>query len=274
MKPNRIAVTLMLGMASLAVAAESGDTIARPIVSSYALEIGGATLADTYLTPMRYHGTRLALSGGWKKRLPAAPERLSMMFDADIEGAFTTNPVGNARMYLLEADFDWGMLYHFYPAQGWTIAAGASVGFDAGVMYLPRNGNNPASAIADLHLSLNARADLQTRIRRVPVVVADAVTLPSLSAFFTPQFGESYYEIYLGNRDSLAHAGWWGNRFGIDNLLSADFIFGRRALTVGYRYRIDTSWANSLSSRRESHSLVIGVTFGAEGNKLAKEISQ
>lgn len=268
------AIAPLLLCCAVTAAAEETDSPERPVISRYAVEAGAATLADTYLTPLRYHGARLALSGEWKKRLPANPQRLSMTFDADIEGALTTNPVGNARMYALTADFDWGILYHFSPAPAWTIAAGGSVGFDAGVMYLPRNGNNPAAAIADIHLSLNARAAWQTRIRRTPVVVADAVALPSLSAFFTPEYGESYYEIYLGNRHGLAHCGWWGNRFGIDNLLSADFIFGRRALTVGYRYRIDTSWANSLSARRESHSIVIGVTFGAEGDKLAKEISQ
>ena len=270
---NRLAA-LSLAVFSPAVLHGEDAVQSRPITSTYALEAGFSSMADTYLTPLRYHGARLALSGRWDKMMPANPQRLSMEMNAMVETALDANPAGNANMYDLTLQYDWGMSYVWMPAPSWRVAAGGAAGFAAGVTYLPRNGNNPASAHADIMLSLRARGEWHTRLGRCPVIVADCVTLPTVGAFFSPEYGESYYEISLGNRHGLVHTGWWGNHFRIDNLLSAEFMFAKRSLTVGYRYKVDSSWVNSLNTQRVSHSLVVGVTFGAARRAMHKNMER
>ena len=79
-------------------------------------------------------------------------------------------------------------------------------------------------------------------------------------AFFSPDYGELYYEIYLGNRDNLAHAAWFGNYFRLNNLLTADLRLGSTNLRLGYRGDILSTKENNIVTRRITHTLIIGVS--------------
>ena len=63
----------------------------------------------------------------------------------------------------------------------------------------------------------------------------------------------------MGNHSNLAHFGWWGNRFDLDHMLSADLHLGNTILRVGYRNRVGTSWINNISTRDMTHYIVIGL---------------
>lgn len=232
----------------------------RPIMSEYRLEVGGGYLGDTYLSPLKYTGVAANLVGRWSKMMPFSPQHVSMSFEGELSGSLPKSPARNTTVYDVGMAFSWGMDYHWLPAHDWRITAGASVGLSGSVSYLPVNSNNVVSPHIRAGLSLALSGAWNTHICKLPIVVEDRVSLPSIGAFYTPGFGETFYEIYLGNRHGLAHCGWWGNNFGIDNLLSARFDFGRRSLLVGYRLKIESTWANHLNYQRANHFLVIGFT--------------
>ncbi len=73
----------------------------------------------------------------------------------------------------------------------------------------------------------------------------------------------------MGNHSNLAHFGWWGNRFDMENLLAADLHLGSTILRIGYRNRIASSWINNINCRDISHSLVLGIggEFMSVGHK-------
>ena len=78
--------------------------------------------------------------------------------------------------------------------------------------------------------------------------------------FFSPGFGESYYEIfYLGNHSGIVKFGAWHNRFDMNNLLTVEIPIGRAALRIGYDNRIRTSRANHLDYFHYTNAFVIGV---------------
>lgn len=237
----------------------------RPVTAIYSLEIGHRSLLATYLSPLRYTGTDVAISGQWSKAMPFSPEKWIMHFDASADFATMLNPAETARMVGLNAAFAWGMSRRYRLPYGIQATAGAAVGFDGGAYYLLRNGNNPVQAMANVSLALRVSAARPVTIGHLPVLLRDEVSLPSASVFFCPEYGETYYEIYLGNRKGLAHAGWWGNNFRISNLLSATLDFGRTAMTVGYRFSAHTQWANKLNTKIFTHSFVIGVVPGGIG---------
>ena len=83
---------------------------------------------------------------------------------------------------------------------------------------------------------------------------------PLVGAFFSPDYGELYYEIYLGNHKGLAHAAWPGNYFRLDNLLSADLHLGNTSLRIGYAADIFSSKTNNIVTRHITHLFVLGVT--------------
>ena len=261
---NKI-LAILLALPSIAFsfneeAPDSLSEVSRPVTQIYNLEAGGVRILDTYLSPLYYSGYSLALSGVWTKALPAHnPRRLTMRFDASLRADFTDNPGRTASMYALEADFSWGLARRWKLPYGLQLTAGGSAGVEAGVIYLPRNGNNPASALASFDIAAKASLSRVISLGKVPVLLSENISIPSFSLFFSPQYGEPYYEIYLGNHSGLIHAGWWGNHFGIDNLIAADMDFGSTALRIGYHFRVRSSFVCQTNISRTSHAFVIGV---------------
>ncbi len=257
--------------AGLAVLLTSAPAIAqeesRPVTSLYSIEIGGKNVLATYLSPLHYTGTDFAFAGAWSKAMPFAPESAIMHFDASLNFSSLLNPAQTAKMIGLNGSFNWGMSWRTQLPYAIQATLGGTVGLEGGAYYLLRNGNNPVEAIANLSLGIRGSLSRPFTIGRLPILVRDEVSLPSLSVFFSPQYGETYYEIYLGNHKGLAHAGWWGNNFRINNLLSATLDFGRTALTVGYRFNAYTQWACHLNTRVLTHAFVIGVVPGGIGLK-------
>ena len=247
-----------------------GEAESRPVTSLYAIEIGHRNVLATYLSPLHYKGGSTTLSGAWSKAMPFSPEKAIMHFDADLSFSSLLNPAQTAKMIGLYGSFNWGMSWRHRLPASIQLTAGGTVGIEGGAYYLLRNGNNPVEAIANTSLSIRASLSRPIRIGRLPVLLRDEVSLPAFSVFFSPEYGETYYEIYLGNHKGLAHAGWWGNNFRIDNLLSATLDFGRTAMTVGYRFDAYTQWACNLNTRVMTHSFVIGVVPGGIGLKKRK----
>lgn len=250
---------------------ENRSFTSRPVTSCYSLEIGGKSVLATYLSPLKYHGTSYGVSGQWSKAMPFNPRHAIMHFDASAAFDNLWNPAGTARMIGLNAGFKWGMSWRTDLPAKIQFSAGATIDLDGGAYYLLRNGNNPVQAIASVALSARASLSRPFKIGNFVFLLTDVASLPSLSAFFCPDYGETYYEIYLGNHSGLAHAGWWGNNFRIDNLLSMTIDFGRTAAMIGYRFKADTQWANNLNTKIFTHSFVIGIIPGGIGLKKKKE---
>lgn len=263
-----IAIALAAALPST-VRAEEADSSgeSRPVTGTYSIEIGRRNVLATYLSPLHYTGKSFGVSGSWSKAMPFAPEKAIMHFDTGFAFSNLLNPAQTATMIGLQGSFNWGMSWrHRLPSQ-FQLTLGGTVGLQGGAYYLLRNGNNPVEAIADFNLAARASLSRPIKIGRLPILLRDEVSLPSLSVFFSPEYGETYYEIYLGNHKGLVHAGWWGNNFRIDNLLSATLDFGRTALTVGYRFNAYTQWACNLNTKIMTHSFVIGVVPGGIGLK-------
>lgn len=246
----------------------SVDTaMSRPVTGVYSFETGRKNVLATYLSPLNYTGSDFAISGAWSKAMPFAPEKAIMHFDGYIDFSSLENPAKTARMIGLMAGFKWGMSWRHMLPYSIQLTAGGTIGLEGGAYYLLRNGNNPVQAMANANIAARASLGRPFRIGRLDFLIRDVVSLPSLSLFFSPQYGEPYYEIYVGNHKGLAHAGWWGNNFRIDNLLSVTLDFGRTAMMLGYRFKADTQWANHLNTKIYTHSFVIGIIPGGIGLK-------
>lgn len=258
-----LTIALLTSTLTCKVAAQEHEEPATETPTSFIFTAGIGSKSDlcTYLSPLRYSGTGISLGARWTRAMAANPEHLRMNFDLDLDGGITHNPRGSKSLYDAALRFNWGMNWTTMLPGKVRIFAGGKVGFEGGGMYIPYNGNNPATAIADVGLSLNVAAAWPFRLRKIPVLLSEEITLPTLSAFFSQQYGESYYEIYIGNRSGLVHPGWWGNHFGITSNLSADMMLGKCALRLGYRFEVRSSWECSINTQRVSHSFVVGLVY-------------
>ncbi|MDE6654828.1 MAG: DUF3316 domain-containing protein, partial [Muribaculaceae bacterium] len=95
---------------------------------------------------------------------------------------------------------------------------------------------------------------------RLPLTVRYQPTLPLTGVFFSPDYGQLYYQIALGEHDGLLHAAWPGNYFALDNLLTVDLHLGATSLRIGYHNNTFSSKVNNIVSLDITHAVVIGIT--------------
>lgn len=257
---TRLLLSILCVMLSAMAFAQDEPTTLRPVTSSYTYEIGGATLANTYLTPLKYKGWDMALNYERMQAMKFNPEKWVMRLTAGIDLNRTDNPAKNATMWRLVADFSWGMTYRFKLPHNITLAGGGSTSLDLGCVYNARNGNNPVAVEAAWTVNLTGYASWNAKIGRLPVTLRYQPTIPLTGVFFSPDYGELFYEIYLGNHSGLAHCAWWGNYFRMENLVTADMHLGATSLRVGFRNNILSTSINDITTRTITYSAVIGVT--------------
>lgn len=254
-----------------------GETVLRPVASAYTIEIGSAHLRDTYLTPLKYEGQNFALGYERFQAMGFDPERWVMRLNGRLSLGHTENPGRNATMWDLDFEVGWAMMRRVRVSQvaGLQLMGGGHTGVDLGALYLARNGNNPVSAKASWTIGATGAAVYNFKIRRLPVTLRYQATLPITGVFFSPDYGELYYEIYLGNHKGLTHGAWWGNYFRLDQLLTADLRFGATGLRLGYHFDFLSTKVNNIVTRRATHSLSVGISgewlsVGRDGRLPAK----
>lgn len=248
---------ILLAISSWTATATAQES--RPVTSVYGIEIGRARSLSTYLSPLYYEGMDYSLQSSWTKDFQRWSDRCIMRFEGGVDFQYLENPVKTAIMYGMTARFGWGMSWKKNFARDWQVTVGPMLDIYGGAMYAPQNGNNPVNAIAYTGFDAAASLSWTGKWGKLPVRIADEIRIPTIGAFFCPGYGESYYEIYLGNHSNLVHCGWWGNSWSVDNLLSLRLYLGRTSLQLGYRFDLRQFMANNLSTQLLRNAFNISV---------------
>lgn len=247
---------------SISVFASESDTasVVRPVAASYMVECGSSRINDTYLTPLKYSGFTAGFRYERLQAMKFDPQRWVMRLAAGIEVDKTDNPAKNASLWYLGIDFSWGMTYRWKLPHGLTLGGGGSTNIDLGCLYSSRNGNNPASAKAAWTVGATGYVAWNVNIGKLPVTLRYQPSIPVTGVFFSPDYGELYYEIYLGNDNGLAHVAWWGNYFAMENLFTVDLHLSNTCLRVGYRNHLLSTKVNDITTRMTTHGFLLGVS--------------
>lgn len=257
--------TIALSLAATVAVAQNDSAVVeilRPVTSAYSIEVGSSHLTDTYLTPLNYDGWTAAMS---YERLQAPrfnPEGAIMQLRGRLSVDRDQNPARNATMWGLDLNVDWGVLWRLKSSRlprGLALSGGFNTGIDLGALYLARNGNNPVTAKAAWTVGISAMAVYNFRLGALPLTLRYQLSLPLTGVFFSPDYGELYYEIYLGNRSGLVHCAWPGNYFRLDNLVTLDLRFKGATLRLGYHNEVFSGKVNNIVSGHTVHSFVIGL---------------
>ncbi len=225
------------------------------------LAMGHKTVRCTYLSPLTYTGPGYGLSYEWR-HAAWREKTVGMQASVSIDYGYLLSPAKNSRMLDLAINLKWGVERLWDSENGFKFAAGATAGVDGGVIYLPRNGNNPAQALMCLGADVTFRVGYdKLKLLGKPLKISEHIEVPSIGCFFCPAYGETYYEIYLGNHNGLAHFGWWGNRPQVRSRLRADWQLGKHALTIGFDYRFQGLECNDITTRQAQCSAILGLSF-------------
>lgn len=234
---------------------------------------GGYNLLDTYLSPgqkMKYAGWGLRVMNERMKMVPLSDYRVSRQQFISVDMAFTDNGAGTASDFAGFIDYTLGYHYHFPLLPGLKLLAGGAAHGMTGFIYNTRNGNNPASAKADIDLNFSGMLIYGLKIKNYPLTFRYQLTIPFAGVFFSPHYGQSYYEIFdLGNSSGVVQFNSFHNKFAMKHYGTVDFPVGNLTIRAGYlnsSYRTDV---NGIQSHIVSHSFMIGfvkefISFGGK----------
>lgn len=244
-------------------AQEAGsDTVSRPVTSIFTLDMGRADVLDTYLTPVTYHGPNLRLGYEAIQACGFNPGKWVRDLEVGVDYGNVKNPTGVNQMHSLMVEGRWSLERRWRDVltPGLQFTAGGMVQARGGAIYNGHNSNNICSVKVHMALGVAGTASYPLNLGRLPVTLNYRMTMPVIGACYSPEYDESYYEIYVGNHSGLVHPAWWGNRFDIDNLVAADLHLGHTTLRLGYRNHFTHTSIRNLTHRHQSHSLVLGIS--------------
>lgn len=251
----------MLMLSATARAQDTDSTVLRPVTSIVSVSGGGSHLLDTYLSPLHNSGLHLGLAWEHFQATGFSPDNWVRQLELSASYERNNSPAGNHHFHSVTGQARWSLMRRWKGVltPELQLMAGGQTALHGGIIYAPQNSNNVVSARVQWNVGLSAMAAYNFKIKRLPVTLSYQASVPVAGVFYSPEYGESYYEMYVGNHSGLVHFGWWGNRFDMENMVAADLHLGSTVLRIGYRNRFSTSWVSNLSTRERYHAVVIGL---------------
>lgn len=253
------ALLLYLCLAVAAHAQEDSLKATRYVMRSTLFGVGHNNLFETYLTPLEYTGIEARFLHERMRMTRIMGGKVSTQSIIQVHASMTENPAGNANMYAGLVSWSYALHYQFRLNRHVKILAGPILDLNGGVVYNRRNSNNPAQAKAYGSVGASGMAVYKFRLGKCPLTLRYQADLPLLGAMFSPEFGESYYEIF-----SLGHGGRnvvftsLHNSPSLRQMLTLDFPAGSTVIRAGYVCDIRQAKVNNLKSHSYSHCFMIG----------------
>lgn len=256
---RRIRAALLALWVALPALAAPPDSV-RTTLRTQLFGVGRTNVLDTYLSPHEYAGPSVQLLHLSERQARWGGGRVTVegVFQADAAYMHRTVGGGHDAWYgTLGAAVGWH--YNWQPAPSWRLAVGGLAELSAGFTYITRGGNNPAQGRAGFDCALSAVAAHDFRLWRRTVTVRAQLDLPLVGAVFSPDYGQSYYEIFsLGHYSRNVRFVYPGNAPSARLMATLHVPMGRSVVAFGYVGDVRQSHVNHLKYHAWSHRFVIG----------------
>lgn len=261
--------------------------------SATMIGVGRTTQWDTYLSNERYHGPSFTILSQKSRPTHWLDRRLYVQHLTF--GNFSYARPRSDKHKTLSGFFHWQVVWHYHflndnrnsadkatdkatqqqsdygngeahsdvrygSSSHWELNAGAGIQTNAGFVYNTLGGNNPASGRLSLHLLGSGMARYHFHLGRQRFTTSLQADVPLMGLFFSPDYGQSYYEIFsLGH---YHHNICFANplrAFQANVLLSLDWhLKPTTSLRLGYSGQFMQSHANGLKTQDLSNYFIIG----------------
>lgn len=221
--------------------------------------IGGTNRLETYLSPLEYTGPEVRFMRESIRMTRIWGGRVSTQQFYEGNFSYSKNPTKDSEY--LSGDIDWriGWHYNWTPLPALRLMAGLQTGLSCGFVYNTSNGNNPAQGKLSTNIAASGMAIYRFNWLRRRFSVRYQFDMPLAGLMFSPNYGQSYYEIFsLGHYDRNVCFTWPGNVPCFSQLLTVDVPIGSGTLRLGYRCDIRQSHVNNLKSHTWSNLFMVG----------------
>ena len=259
MKQKFIMLLIALGT-FLSVGAQEDSLRATRYVMRSTLFGGHSNVFETYLSPLEYTGTEVRFLHESMRMTRLLGGKVSGQSLIQVNASYNKNISQTAEMYAGLVNWSYALHYQFRMNDDkLKILVGPMLDLNGGVVYNRRNSNNPAQAKAYGGLGASGMLIYKFRIARYPLTVRYQANLPLLGVMFSPEYGESYYEIFsLGNGGRNVVFTSLHNNPSLRQMVTLDFPIRNVTMRVGYVCDIQQSKVNNLKSHAYSHDFMIG----------------
>lgn len=260
--PLRLCVFILIVLTCLPTRIQAQDSLqaTRHVMRSVMIGAGHNNTFETYLSPLEYEGPEVRFAYETMRMTRLMDGNVSAQNLFQLHASYTENISQTNHTYGGLVNWSYALHYQFRPAKGLKILFGPMLDLNAGVVYNRRNSNNPAQAKAYGGLGASGMLIYRFRIKNYPLTVRWQANLPLLGVMFSPEFGESYYEIFsLGNGGQNVVFTSLHNNPSLRQLLTLDFPVGNTVMRVGYVCDLQQAKVNNLKSHTYSHDFMIGV---------------
>ena len=243
-----------------AASAQEADTIPsdKVITNAQMLGVGSAGILDTYLSPEKYSGTEVRYISHTLRRREG--RRWSRMLVHQGSFAYADSRSGDGNEIAGMYTFTYGVHRNWDFLGGrLNVMAGGQADVDVGFLYNMRNSNNPAQARLALNISPSAAVRYRFRLWNTPFSARYEVSAPLFGVMFSPNYGQSYYEIFSrGDYDHNVVPTTIASTPSLRQMLTLDFTLGRTTLRIGYLGDFRQAKVNNLKYHTYSNMLLIG----------------
>lgn len=250
--------TLCACAVALGAVAQPAEPANRYTTHATLMGVGRSSLYDTYLSPSTYRGPVVSVMHESLRKTHWAGGRITTQGMADGSFSRATNRADNAHELAGMMGYAQGWHYNWTWRCGLRLAAGAQAHASLGMLYNNRNSNNPVQVKAAADIAAVLMAVYPFHIRRQTLAVRYQCSLPLVGVMFSPQYGQSYYEMSQGNYDHNVCATYPGNAPSMRHLLTLDFPIAGFTFRAGYLCDISQSTVNSIRSHIWNHSFMLG----------------
>lgn len=256
---KKSSLILLLMLCLVCSKAQTTDKQPLWVTNAMMLAVGSQNELDTYLSSQAYtgftarfisHTERMREGSDWKTRIV----HQGQFFSGDMKETSDGHELGG--MY----SFEWGRMYTVpLKIDNISISVGATLDANAGFLYNTRNTNNPAQARLSLQVAPVVNARWTFSLWRKTMALGLELTSPLVGLMFSPQYGQSYYEIFSrGNYDHNCVPTTFVSTPSLYSMLSLDIPIGQSALRIGYIGDFIQAKVNDIKQHSYCHYFMLG----------------